>query len=59
MADQAMPMDESQFKALFRFGELAMAFVPIQVYSRRFDPAEGLRRGTIFPELYRPYRIQG
>ncbi|HHV79555.1 MAG TPA: spore coat associated protein CotJA [Firmicutes bacterium] len=52
-------MDENQFKALFRFGELAMAFIPIQVYTRRFDPAEGLRRGTIFPELYKPYRIQG
>lgn len=59
MAGETVSMDENQFKALFRFGELAMAFIPIQVYTRRFDPAEGLRRGTIFPELYKPYRIQG
>lgn len=35
--------------------ELARAYVPVQVYSMIWSPAEGLQRGTIFPELYRPY----
>ncbi|NLC08208.1 MAG: spore coat associated protein CotJA [Syntrophomonadaceae bacterium] len=35
--------------------KLARAYVPFQVYSTRWGPLEGLKRGTIFPELYRPY----
>lgn len=35
---------------------LARAYVPVQVFIRKFEPFEGLMRGTIFPELYRPYR---
>lgn len=34
---------------------LAMAFVIWQKYGRTFTPAEGLQKGTIFPDLYRPY----
>ncbi len=36
-------------------GELARAYVPPQMFSRVWSPAEGLAKGTIFPELYRPY----
>jgi hypothetical protein len=36
--------------------ELARAFINIQRYHHRWEPMEGLFRGTIFPELYRPYR---
>ncbi|NLM38343.1 MAG: spore coat associated protein CotJA [Firmicutes bacterium] len=35
---------------------LARAYVPFQIFSKRWEPMEGLRRGTIFPELYFPYR---
>ncbi|KKM10625.1 hypothetical protein SY88_13280 [Clostridiales bacterium PH28_bin88] len=35
--------------------ELARAYVPFQTYTIRFEPEEGLQKGTIFPELYRPY----
>ncbi|HHY92972.1 MAG TPA: spore coat associated protein CotJA [Firmicutes bacterium] len=35
---------------------LARAYVPFQMYTTRFEPLEALRRGTIFPELYMPYR---
>ena len=36
--------------------ELARAYVcPQPAYTQRFDPVEGLRYGTIFPELVRPY----
>lgn len=37
------------------FLELARAYVLPQVYSTVWSPAEGLRKGTIFPELCRPY----
>lgn len=34
---------------------LAMAYVPIQEFSTVFDLCEGLKNGTIFPELYKPF----
>ncbi|GAB6099572.1 hypothetical protein JCM16358_14510 [Halanaerocella petrolearia] len=36
--------------------DLAEAYIPFQEYNRRYSPKEGLMKGTIFPELYRPYR---
>lgn len=56
-ADAIHKDQEGKFTTLMRFGELATAHIPIQVYTRRFDPQEGLKRGTIFPELYKPYRV--
>lgn len=35
--------------------QLARAYVPFQAYVERWPPIVGLERGTIFPELYRPY----
>jgi hypothetical protein len=35
--------------------ELARAYVPYQVMCKIYEPMKGLMRGTIFPELYRPY----
>lgn len=35
---------------------LAEVYIPMQEYREIFDPQEALCRGTIFPELYRPYR---
>lgn len=49
-----MPED-AQAQALQHL-KLARAYVPFQVFTTRFDPMEGLRRGTIFPELFMPYR---
>ena len=34
---------------------LAQAYVPIQRMDKTFIPSVGLRMGTIFPELVRPY----
>ena len=34
---------------------LAQAYVPIQQMNKVFTPEMGLRMGTIFPELVRPY----
>jgi hypothetical protein len=39
------------------YGDLARAHFEIQKYYDRWDPLEGLFRGTIFPELYRPYHV--
>ncbi|NLO21506.1 MAG: spore coat associated protein CotJA [Syntrophomonadaceae bacterium] len=36
--------------------KLARAFFQEQKYHRRFSPVEALDKGTIFPELYCPYR---
>lgn len=35
--------------------ELARAYVPIQVFGPTYTPAEALEKGTLFPELWRPY----
>lgn len=35
--------------------KLAIAIIPVQEYGETFPPVEALRRGTLFPELYRPY----
>lgn len=37
-----------------RKARLARAYVPFQVLTTMFDFAEGLAKGTIFPELYFP-----
>ncbi len=38
--------------------QLAQAYVPYQVYNGIFSPLEGLNKGTVFPELYRPYPVK-
>ncbi|MGE5396612.1 MAG: spore coat associated protein CotJA [Chitinophagales bacterium] len=35
--------------------ELARVYIKIQQYNKKWSPMEGLQKGTIFPELYRPY----
>jgi len=35
--------------------QLAHAYVPWQYLGQIFSPAEGLAKGTIFPELVSPY----
>jgi hypothetical protein len=34
---------------------LARAYIPYQVYKRQFDLREALEKGTLYPELYRPF----
>lgn len=34
---------------------LAAAYIPFQKMCSIFSPIEGLKKGTIFPELYSPY----
>jgi hypothetical protein len=35
---------------------LARAYVPFQIMNQVFSPDEALRKGTLFPELYEPYK---
>lgn len=35
--------------------KLAVAYIPYQVLYKVYEPMKGLMKGTIFPELYRPY----
>ncbi len=34
---------------------LAMAYVPMQMWNKTYDPEVGICRGTIFPELDLPF----
>lgn len=34
---------------------LAMAYIPYQQWNTTYEPALGLQRGTIFPELDKPF----
>lgn len=43
-------------KTEIRNVELAQAYVPFQKINRLYRPKEGLYKGTIFPELYKPYK---
>jgi len=36
--------------------ELARAYVPFQRLKQVYDPKEALMKGTLFPELYMPYK---
>lgn len=50
-----MPAENEQAQDLRMRMELARAYVPVQRYSKPLPPEEGLRAGTIFQELIRPY----
>lgn len=51
---------KQEIKALNRHHnqELARAVMPMQVFTTLFSCKESLRNGTIFPDLYRPYRFR-
>ena len=36
--------------------KLAQAYIPMQRFDGVFAPEEALRKGTLFPSLYQPYR---
>ncbi len=50
---------ETGVSAGLPMGELARAYVIPQRYERVLSPAEGLRKGTIFSELIKPYKPDG
>ncbi len=40
-------------------GKIAYAYVPVQELEDTYEPAKGLMRGTIFPELDLPIEVYG
>ncbi|NLY54887.1 MAG: spore coat associated protein CotJA [Firmicutes bacterium] len=36
--------------------QLGRAYVPFQVLGEMFTPEQALMKGTLFPDLYRPYK---
>ena len=38
---------------------LAQAYIPMQTWGEVYTPEEGTQKGTIFPDLYRPYERKG
>lgn len=40
-------------------GKVAYAYVPVQVLGETYTPQDGLKRGTIFPELDLPMGVYG
>lgn len=38
---------------------IAMAYVPKQQWNGTYDLCEGLKKGTIFPELDKPFMVGG
>ncbi|MFW5980531.1 MAG: spore coat associated protein CotJA [Halanaerobiaceae bacterium] len=36
--------------------KLAHAYVPVQQYSENFSLEDALQKGTLFPELWMPYK---
>lgn len=38
--------------------ELARAYIKIQELNEIYNLREALKRGTLFPELYRPYEMK-
>ncbi|MGB9660731.1 MAG: spore coat associated protein CotJA [Moorellaceae bacterium] len=39
--------------------QLARAYIPWQKFTSKWNPLEGLNKGTIFPELCFPYQHAG
>ena len=44
-----------EFDGMPQYPQLGQCYVPIQEMDKVFEPCTGLRMGTIFPELVRPY----
>ncbi|HHX24225.1 MAG: spore coat associated protein CotJA [Tepidanaerobacteraceae bacterium] len=49
------PENRAKEESLFVNNRLAEAYIPFQIYGEIFDPRTALMKGTLFPELYRPY----
>ncbi|HSH35731.1 spore coat associated protein CotJA [Schnuerera sp.] len=36
--------------------QLARVYIPFQIMNQVYSPSEALKKGTLFPELYMPYK---
>lgn len=52
-----MEKDKNQIQIpTFMRERLAHAYVPYQRFTENYSPEEALRKGTLFPELWMPYK---
>lgn len=51
-----MPARCNQPESMWDDFPLAMAYVPMQQFKNLYESDEGLQKGTIFSELYKPFR---
>ncbi len=51
-------MRESYYYSKSNESGLARAYIPFQIMNQVFTPSEALKKGTLFPELYRPYKVE-
>ncbi len=47
--------DDEESNVFPEYPSLAQSYVPIQTMTETFKPCNGLKNGTIFPELVSPY----
>jgi hypothetical protein len=53
--DKTRKEDNVKASAFIASVQLAQAYIPWQCYGATYSPKEALEKGTLFPELYRPY----
>ncbi|MDD3839716.1 MAG: spore coat associated protein CotJA [Clostridia bacterium] len=49
-------VNAAKYKVMPSKFKLATAYIPFQYMCKLYSPMEGLMKGTIFPELYKPYK---
>ena len=59
LAKAQRPQDGGMAVACLRSCPLAMAYIPYQNWGMLYDAEEGLKRGTIFKELDKPFIGKG
>ena len=57
--DQSSKADTSAVTPFPANISLAIAYVPMQKFDQMFSPEAGFEKGTIFPELYKPFLAKG
>lgn len=50
------PSKEYCYPDMYPKFKLAHAYIPFQVMGKVYEPREALCKGTLFPELYVPYK---
>ncbi|KNF08575.1 spore coat associated protein JA [Gottschalkia purinilytica] len=55
-SDCPIPKEPKCLKPVACKYKLAHAYVPYQSLDKIFCPEEALKKGTLFPELYMPYK---
>lgn len=58
MDNKMYPYRSPMMQPLQPDSELARAYVPFQIMGKIYSCKEALEKGTLFPELYKPYKYE-